>query len=65
MEWQPIETAPRDGDAILAIWCNKDGKDCGGHMVVWFWCNEWTCVDNPQTKFVEPSFWMPLPAPPA
>ena len=60
--WQPIETAPKNR-AVL-VW---DG-DCM-HIASrqdlspsYPWCEECVC-DDPMT--VEPTHWMPLPAPPS
>lgn len=66
-EWQPIETAPRDGRPIL-LWCNDRQYVCGE-----FWSRAdgsagWEighridgtviCLGLPATH------WMPLPEPP-
>lgn len=63
MEWQPIETAPKDGTRILA-W---DGRSI--HVAYWGW-------DNPANRLAwlgghcridhidQPTHWMPLPEPP-
>jgi len=61
-EWQIIDTAPRDGTAIL-LWFN-DGivvahwhAATDGHAGAWWDRNdEWT--------FEHPSHWQPLPDPP-
>jgi hypothetical protein len=63
-EWQPIETAPKDGCAILA-W-----RDSGVHVMRWrergdgsgFW-DEWR-VRLKSLQAAPPTHWMPLPAPP-
>lgn len=57
MEWQPIETAPKDGTQILL------GK-VGGSMIVGFW-NGYAWDDGDFDSNVSwPSHWMPLPEPP-
>lgn len=76
--WQPIESAPKDGAAILVmrdIWPGtKTGhaKVCNGHntYVSMWWGDddgEWTCymdaVHDPRCP-IEPTHWMPLPATP-
>lgn len=50
--WQPIETAPKDGEQYVA-W---DGEKIA---IIW-WAGYWE-VDEP---FGKPTHWMPLPAPP-
>lgn len=59
-EWQPIETAPKDGSHILA-W-----RDSGVHLMRWReqvqrW-DEWHVGIKHLT--IQPTHWMPLPAPP-
>ena len=81
MEWQPIETAPKDGTPILCV---------RGHcqpVVAWFETFPEPLLDGDQTKWrwreagdfvsdnswredwhgtlYEPTHWMPLPAPPS
>lgn len=65
MEWQPIETAPKDGTAILAY-----APDIGrGFYGVAQWAH--SDPDFPQTVpgwfwpfAIRPTHWMPLPPPP-
>lgn len=82
MEWQPIETAPRDGTAVLVmrdIWPGTNSgkaEECNGHntYVAEWWAGErdgagaWICymdaIQDPECP-VEPTHWMPLPAPPS
>lgn len=59
-EWQPIETAPKDGNEIL-LWV----VDLGARPAFWendVWCSP---VDG-HTMYGngEVSHWMPLPEPP-
>jgi len=57
-EWQPIETAPKDGTIIIvsapavgaARWSRF--RDIEGY---WEWFSGGTC---------DPDYWMPLPSPP-
>ena len=55
--WQPIETAPRDGTKILAIWPGK-----GRHRIVWFDRARWT--DDGDHSLIDFTHWQPLPSPP-
>ena len=68
MNWQPIETAPRDGTEILLY----VGTLCHDYGVAW-WNGEWwemgsrECAgmkDRFDVEFGAPTHWMPLPEPP-
>ncbi|CAB4188119.1 Domain of unknown function DUF551 [uncultured Caudovirales phage] len=65
-EWQPIETAPKDGTWILGYWRDQRiteyprvifANDCSQHDV-------WYTADNRDFGPVYPTHWMPLPEPP-
>lgn len=61
MKWQLIETAPKDGSAIIVY-----DPDDGDIAVVEFYQESWTskyCVDS-WIKFNNATHWMPLPQPP-
>ena len=58
MDWQPIETAPKDGYAILA-WVSGWRR---AHIVYWDG-EEWVGVTG-LSKLKVPTHWMPLPEPP-
>jgi len=65
MEWQPIETAPKDGTRIMAWWPDVVlDKSIG--VTSWMapvgYCIHWT-RDGRWSPF-DPTHWMPLPAPP-
>lgn len=75
MDWMPIETAPKDGSAVL-LW---DGYE----SIIGFWWRGRQFLNSPMSEFWsdgpvpcngydagmnqlrEPSHWMPLPAPPS
>jgi len=67
-EWQPIETAPKDGAMVLIFDQDTvtpgrfdDGCDDDGNEVDppgWFW------FDGVDTGDAEPTHWMPMPEPP-
>lgn len=62
MNWQPIETAPKDGTNIIIT----DG--CGCYSVV-SWANYWAIwlfpgYGDSDNEFYYPTHWMPLPEPP-
>ena len=62
-EWQPIETAPKDGQAILVT----DGRGC--YCVEWDEEFDWWTVDDNKLgpfrlRGSAPTHWMPLPAAP-
>ena len=63
MEWQPIETAPKDGTEIL-LFCDGPFKDIG----LCYWRDDhvmtgWTWGLEQPFNFA--THWMPLPAPPS
>lgn len=56
-EWQPIETAPKDEELILAgQWLSGRWEVRNGRWLA----NRW-----PFVGFSQPTHWMPLPTPPA
>ena len=62
-EWQPIETAPKDGQAILVT----DGMDC--YCVEWDEEFDWWAVDDNKLgpfrlRGSAPTHWMKLPEAP-
>lgn len=65
MEWQPIETAPKDGRRIR-------GQDADGRLHETFWGKTshvplygWNYGDDVEDlNLWEPTHWMPLPEPP-
>lgn len=72
-EWQPIETAPRDGVPILLhggnlsgeFYLNRRNKGC----VIGFFADGkqyWICsnTDYYEVEIEHPTHWMPLPQPP-
>jgi len=66
MEWQPIETAPKDGDDILVLW-----SDPGAGCLVVSWEDKprqpgwnWATLDGLSYHADAFSHWMPLPDPP-
>lgn len=67
MEWQPIDTAPKDGIKIIAF-----DKTMDEYFVAFFvstgLIKEWQCdgVRGTDIDFdIFPTHWMPLPQPPA
>lgn len=67
MNWQPIDTAPRDGTIVLGCeWVNKHNRE---HIVaeVMYEAGAWylasTCWPD-ESLWCEPSHWMPRPPPP-
>lgn len=59
-EWQPIETAPKDGTRVL-LWRRAIRDQPAPIMADGFWCE--TCWVWPYI-LSEPTHWQPLPAPP-
>ena len=65
-DWQPIETAPRDGTYILLDWFLEGGG--GGHPEVAFWhsTKQLWCSSRLLNAegYYSPTHWQPLPEPP-
>lgn len=63
-DWQPIETAPKDGREVLIIRdfgvSTRYGAKVGSFSPP---KNAWVSTYEGQTVY-EPTHWMPLPAPP-
>ena len=60
MEWQPIETAPKDGEKVL-IYYPAFNEIFAAKFEHGTWqTGVWSAHPSPQ-----PSVWMPLPEPPA
>jgi hypothetical protein len=78
-EWQPIETAPKDG-SVLLVWYPIGDYPSGNHVFASFVCfrgkiprgtfygepyrDGWCNDHNGAYLPVEPTHWMPLPTPP-
>lgn len=60
-EWQPIETAPKDWNEILTIYCPGGGE--GSYWIVFFNGDYFEDVSG-GFKIEHATHWMPLPAPP-
>lgn len=63
MNWQPIETAPKDGTWILLSGCSFGHNMRVGRW--YFWSDtqgcDWSDYNN---RGFKPTHWMPLPEPP-
>ena len=63
-DWQPIETAPKDGTHVLLGWAVGVGLVLSGYWPDWRGRKAWvTCVGQYQGS-AAPTHWMPLPPPP-
>ena len=67
--WRAIETAPKDGDAILITRPTLFTAEERWHVVRWDEVDEmWVCHDGKFDSYLrgpDPTHWMPLPAAPA
>jgi hypothetical protein len=68
MEWQPIETAPKDREILLyggdiheGFWDELDFNEFSGTPIMGW---NFGTADIDPTNF-EPTHWMPLPRPPS
>ncbi len=77
MEWQPIETAPKDGRTIL-IYGKPEDLEINGAVLTCYkqaaiYTAAWDEIDNAFClsggswlgPFVEPTYWMPVPPKPS
>ena len=75
MQWQPIETAPRDGTRVLlvtkyklvceAFYSTPEKHIKGGSPPQYGWCTSYNEDDPFYNSYEEnPTHWMPLPTPP-
>jgi len=68
-EWQPIETAPKDGTPLVLIGLYPDGKSWSDQYQCWWQYDPH--ADGTWVRWVHnidrtpPTHWRPLPAPPA
>jgi len=67
MEWQPIESAPKDGTWIFGYWPSMSITDYPAVIFADDHSNHdiWYMPSNFEFGCVYPTHWMPLPAPPA
>lgn len=70
LEWQPIETAPRDAENILLFWPLDHLDSASFKRIKIGWWSEtqrgWVWQDRAfRTYSSEPTHWMPLPPPPS
>lgn len=67
MEWQPIETAPKDGSWVIALL--KDGDICRAAAFEFYrkivWGTGRVVGMNCYPETVDATHWMPLPPPPS
>lgn len=59
-EWQPMETAPKDGTVVLG--CDQKDSDYFPFSMRWEPTHEWG--DPRWDGQYSPTHWMPLPEPP-
>jgi hypothetical protein len=69
MEWQPIETAPKDGTIIWLWGTCESSPQARPHvgcedMETGFWVPHGWYSNNGNYWIVEPTYWQPLPEPP-
>lgn len=73
MEWQPIETAPKNQQIILLLTQPHNCGEAYAHFGFWGsayddekpnWRDWWDISDNGDFRFLNPTHWMPVPPPP-
>jgi hypothetical protein len=64
-EWQPIETAPRDGTEIDLWASGRRWADCHWHLGEWLrWQSDSVDEEPTHKRIAFPTHWMPLPPAP-
>ena len=67
-DWQPIETAPKDGTAVLGYFPAKRGFVARQDVVPIYWSEwgggTWTNSTSGCRLLDHTTHWQPLPAPP-
>lgn len=61
--WQPIETAPKDREDGILIFCPTFYQGKGGYLQGVWLKDHWASPMSYLRK-LQPSHWMPLPDPP-
>jgi hypothetical protein len=62
-DWQPINTAPRDGSTIIAYLPANAGRQPRQDLVAVFWDSKcgWATAYSGACVDAEPTYWMALP----
>ena len=64
-QWQPIETAPKDGTKILGAWPQLRKHKWWTIQPIFFYYGAWIHGwDEDEDLALHPTHWMPLPEPP-
>ena len=63
MDWQPIQTAPKDGTWAL-LWNGRRLHIASYDRVESAWVSSFKTVTRRLAVLPEPTHWMPLPEPP-
>jgi hypothetical protein len=75
LEWQPIETAPKDGSEVLLYYPLEGLSEHHSRRVICWWHKGWSTRSPGRWVFqgraargysdeYQPTLWMPLPEPP-
>jgi len=66
MDWQPIETAPKDGTLVLVFEASQGVAVACQNGETWYLDVPWNAPDLSQdfSMYYAPTHWMPLPPPP-
>jgi hypothetical protein len=69
MEWQPIETAPKDGIEPIIVGRGRKGSGVRGVTQARWDGSRWMAYTFPMEgaqpiEFVAPTHWQPMPRPP-